>query len=290
MITASPARIRLAEALNNDISGTFGGFPIRFLLYMTRLSKIISLKKKYVDKLKELNSEAELKKPLKRVQREFQKTYAFVILELEKINNELNSIFEGIHDFVHNVAPQLGFFDESMTMKLQCDETASILVEQSHRVVNSIRMKELVTQFTSLMLQITKFAENSHGAYELSSIDAAVNEIKGNLHEDNRKLFEDKVETGIAFIKNGLQEGGTMLDAFTNSTSKIRKDYPVKYAVHPSSDEEVVEVEEEEVVEREDGEEHEDEEELEEEEEEDEDFEEEREGVVTRDGKFHLIA
>ena len=65
-MTASLARIRLAEALYNDISGTYGGFPIRFLLFMTKLSKLIALKRQYVCKLKEMNSDVELLQPFRK--------------------------------------------------------------------------------------------------------------------------------------------------------------------------------------------------------------------------------
>ena len=168
------------------------------------------------------------------------------MLQLEKINAELNSTLEGLHDFM----PQLGFMDQSTALKNQCDETAAQLIEQSQRIVESEQMKTLVSKLTSLMLQINKYAENDLGSYELSSLDNTMKSIKKSLNQKNIP-FEDKVETSIAYIKNGLQEGGNMLDAFSNNGSKKSKHKPMeinKQINISSTDEEEEEEEEEEEI------------------------------------------
>lgn len=224
LVTALPAQIRLAEALNNKASGTYGGFPVRFLIYLTKLSKIITLKRKYVDKLKEMNSEAERCKPFKdNFNREFQRSYAFVILELEKINHELNTTFNNLQEFMRTVAPQLGMFDQSLVIKHECDETATHLVESSHCYVESKRMKTLVTKLTSLMLQVNSFAARNSGTFEMSSLDEALRDIKSTLNVKNIPLFEDKVETSVEYIKNDLQEGVSMFSAFNTRKVKSEK-------------------------------------------------------------------
>lgn len=220
---SSPARLRLTEALNDENSGTYGGFPIRFLLYMTGLSKVISLKKKYVDKLKQMNSQVELQQPFGGIRKEFQKDYAFVVLELEKINKEMDSMFQGIQSFLQNDAAKIGIYDQSNVIKDRCHEAATELVQQSHQILQDECVKELIVNLTSLMLQINNIAEGESGAFELSSLDDAVREIKCSLRADNVKLFEDKVETSIAFMKNGLQEEQSMLAAFSNNKQKKSK-------------------------------------------------------------------
>lgn len=181
------------------------------------------MKKQYVDKLREMNSKVELRQPFGGVSKDFQKNYAFVVLELDKINHEMNSIFENIEQYIHKEAPHMAALDQSLNARNRCDEQAAELIEQSHRVVNDDRMRALTLQFTSLMLQINHVAEGESCSSKLSLLDQAVHEIKDSLHPNNRKLFEDKVETSIAFLKNGLQEGQSMLAAFTNNRHKSKE-------------------------------------------------------------------
>ena len=63
--TASPTQICLKEALTNDSMGNYGGFPIKFLLLITRLSQLLDRKKKHILKLSELNTMAERRKSFK---------------------------------------------------------------------------------------------------------------------------------------------------------------------------------------------------------------------------------
>ena len=244
---SSPANIRLKEALSDVKSGTYGGFPIRFLLYMTRLSNVIALKKTNVDKLREMNSHVEMRQLFGGIRKNFQREYAYVVLELDKINREMNAIFEGIHSFLQTDAQQLGIYDQTNAVRLRCHTEAAELVQQSHQIVRDSRAKDLITNLTSLLLQINSVADGSSGTFELSSLDDALKEIKESLCTENVKLFEDKVETSISFIKNGLQEEQSMLAPFTNNKRSKQKTPPtVARVVQFSSADELEDEEEEE--------------------------------------------
>ena len=213
--SASPARIRLEEALNNDIAGTYGGFPIKFLLLITRLSKILNAKKQLVDKLTEMNTEAEKKKSFKiTVTRDFQKKYALVILELEKLNKKLKSTMNSVHANIGQLLPGFDPFDQVHILKQHCDDDAKDLIERSQGILKDQKIETLITKLTSLMLQVKQFAENDLSGYELSLLDTTVKDIKATLHPNNVSTFVDQVETNIAFIKNGLEKNNNF-DAFS---------------------------------------------------------------------------
>ncbi|KAK3604624.1 hypothetical protein CHS0354_028983 [Potamilus streckersoni] len=85
--------------------GTYGGFPIRFLVLVTRLSKILSIKKEWIKQLKDMNTEAEkMKSYQKTIPIEFQKKYANIILELENLNKDLNEYLIGVQQFCQEVS------------------------------------------------------------------------------------------------------------------------------------------------------------------------------------------
>lgn len=218
----------MKEALNNQSSGTYGGFPIQFLLQITDLSKAIIKKRKYVNKLREMNSKVELGQTFGGIERDFQKSYAFVILELDKINNEMNSIFERIQTFIHLEEPHMGALDQSLNVRNQCNEQALDLIDQSPYIINNDEMFSLTQKFTSLMLQINHVAESEEScSAKLSLLDQAVHEIKESLHEKNKKLFEDKVEINIAFLKARLQNEQSSLSAFSSKNMQKTKLLPL---------------------------------------------------------------
>jgi len=222
--------IRLTNALNDDKAGTYGGFPIKFLLQMTKLSKLVKLKKKYIEKLKLTNDQAEIKHPFNEgFTLEFQKEYAFVILNLEKINKELTSTFESIYSYMSMNAQQLVCYDQRSTLKLECDEIANDMISQSQHIIMNDHLKGLVAKFTSLMLQINKLSDETEpigGSLDLSLIDESLNEIKLSIKGENKSLFENGIETNIGFIKSGLQNGSSLLATFVknrNTTNTLEK-------------------------------------------------------------------
>ncbi|XP_066917544.1 protein lin-9 homolog [Clytia hemisphaerica] len=213
----SPTRLRLKEELRKGSGGTFGGFPVHFLLQLTTLSKAIALKKEYVKKLKEMNSKVELAQPFGYIKKDFQRDYAFVVLELDKINTEMNDIFDNIQHYIHTDAPHMGALDQSLNVRNECNEKAMDLIEQSQCILHDEHMLTLTKQFTSLMLQINHVAESEEPcSAKLSLLDSAVEEIKETLHPSNKKLFEDQVEISIAFLKNNLQNEKSSLSAFSH--------------------------------------------------------------------------
>ncbi|CAH3194733.1 unnamed protein product, partial [Porites evermanni] len=86
------------------MSGTLGGFPIRFLILVTRLSKILLVKKECIEKLRDMNTQAEKMKSYQEpIDKEFQRRYASVVLELERLNKDLNEYLTGVQEYCQEV-------------------------------------------------------------------------------------------------------------------------------------------------------------------------------------------
>ncbi|XP_072545993.1 protein lin-9 homolog isoform X2 [Salminus brasiliensis] len=79
--------------LSGTEDGTLGGFPVKFLVQVTRLSKILSIKKEHIKQLREMNTEAEKQKTHSAaLQLDFQKKYASIVLDVEQLNKDLNKV------------------------------------------------------------------------------------------------------------------------------------------------------------------------------------------------------
>ncbi|KAJ7373490.1 Protein lin-9 [Desmophyllum pertusum] len=226
LIGASPGRLRLQDAISQQgQGGTLGGFPIRFLILVTRLSKILLVKKECIEKLRDMNTQAEKMKSYQEpIDKEFQRRYASVVLELERLNKDLNEYLTGVQEYCQELAPEQGVqsMDQSTSVKRRCDEEATRVVEENNtsmglNAITSQPLVHIVSSLTSLMLQIKSLAENDLNTFEFKSLSDAVDEIKKSIDPSNISCFQNNVEIHVAHIQSGLSQMGN-LHAFSSSS------------------------------------------------------------------------
>ena len=220
LLGASPLKGKVFTIEN----GSYGGFPIKFLALVTKLSKILSNKKDLIGKLKDMNTEAEkLKSHGSAYPIHFQQEYAALVLELEGLNKELDESLTGVQEHCQEIAPEqgLGTMDLPSDIKKKCEEEAKKMVTRSNtahgkRMVRSERTIELIIHLTALMLQIKTFAENDYTSFEFKSLQDTLKEIKGSIDPSNISAFENNVEIHMNHIQSGLSQMGN-LHAFSSS-------------------------------------------------------------------------
>lgn len=243
----------LNDGTNINDGCMLGGFPVRLLLLITRLSKILKVKKELVQKLDEYNSNAEIVRVQKgHYSRDFQMKYATLVLELEKLNKDLSEHLSAVQCLCEEFAPELKIFSETghnaEEMRKRCVIEAREMVNRANKsddvnIVKSQRATELVTKLTALVLQIRDFASsapttqsmasqsntNSNSSFEFTqnrtfidtqSLQLALADIKKDLYQKNASIFEDKVEVHMKHIECGLNQY-SKLHAFKDSEDNI---------------------------------------------------------------------
>ncbi|KAK3796972.1 hypothetical protein RRG08_015838 [Elysia crispata] len=200
--------------------GTYGGFPIKFLVLVTRLSKILKVKRDWIDQLSSMNTTAEKRNSFQEpITLDFQKTYAGIVLELEKLNKDLNEYLNGVQTYCLDIVPELGVVpaEPPSEIKRKCDEEASKTVTricrdmlQNRRTSNNDRVLKLVSDLTSIMLQIKTFSENENSSFEFGSLQESLQAIKGGLDANNINVFQNNVEIHINHIQSGLSQMGNL--------------------------------------------------------------------------------
>ncbi|XP_059170889.1 protein lin-9 homolog [Physella acuta] len=210
--------------------GTYGGFPIKFLVLVTRLSKILQVKKDWIKQLSDMNTTAEKKSSFQEpITLEFQKTYAGIVLELEKLNKDLNDYLNGVQTYCLDIAPEQGVTpaEPPSEIKRKCDEEAEETVSricrgmlQNRRTANNEKILQLVGDLTSIMLQIRTFSENENSSFEFGSLQESLQSIKSRLDANNINVFQNNVEIHINHIQSGLSQMGN-LHAFAASKPKV---------------------------------------------------------------------
>uniref|UniRef100_T1IXW4 DIRP domain-containing protein n=1 Tax=Strigamia maritima TaxID=126957 RepID=T1IXW4_STRMM len=197
---------------------TLGGFPIKFLVLVVRLSKILDVKKEKIRQLREMNTQAEKMKSYQEpITIDFQKRYAGVVLELDKLNKDLNEYLQQVQQYCQEIAPEQGLEPMNQNSKLRekCEEESIDLVENENNAlgrkgVQNERVLKLVTRLTALMLQIKCLAENDLNSFELKSLSESLAEIQDNVEKNNLRTFQNNVEVHVNHIQSGMSQMGNL--------------------------------------------------------------------------------
>ncbi|CAG0895134.1 unnamed protein product, partial [Darwinula stevensoni] len=189
------------------------GFPVCFLVHIVRLQKILALKKEKVGVLKTMNTEAEKCRSYGyQVSRDFKRRYATVVLDLEKLNKDLNRFLLEVQEFCQEWAPEHFHSAPSSHFKELCNDQARLLVTSYNNrgessATSHVKKQEaldLIIGLTSLLIQVKSLAENDMNSYELGSLTDTMEDLQKELHEENSKKFQDEVEVHLRHFQAGL--------------------------------------------------------------------------------------
>ncbi|XP_033847025.1 protein lin-9 homolog [Periophthalmus magnuspinnatus] len=227
LINQSPWKSKLSGAEGE----TLGGFPVKFLVQVTRLSKILMIKKEHIKHLKEMNTEAEkLKSYSMPIDLDFQKRYATTVLELEQLNKDLNKVLQEVQQFCCELAPDQGLVpaDHPTELRRRCEEEAQQMVllgnslQDGQQVVSNHSLTQLISRLTALLLQIKCLADGGDlNAFEFKSLTDSLNDIKASIDPSNLSCFQNNVEIHVAHIQSGLSQLGNLHAFAANNTNAV---------------------------------------------------------------------
>ncbi|KAL3052511.1 protein lin-9 homolog [Trematomus bernacchii] len=227
LINLSPWRNKLPGAEGD----TLGGFPVKFLVQVTRLSKILMIKKEHIKHLKEMNTEAEkLKSYSMPIDLDFQKRYATTVLELEQLNKDLNKVLHEVQQFCCDLAPDQGMVpaDHPTELRRRCEDEAQQMVQLSNSLkdgqqsVTNPSLTQLMSRLTALLLQIKCLADGGDlNSFEFKSLTDSLNDIKASIDPSNLSCFQNNVEIHVAHIQSGLSQLGNLHAFSANNTNAV---------------------------------------------------------------------
>ena len=150
--------------------GVLGGFPIRLLLMITRLNKILNIKRETVGKLSSLNAEAErMRAQQQAFSKEFQSNYAVLVLDLEKLNKDLQDYLNGVQRYCEELAPELKLSSEEAAVSeaatdanvsTRIEEIKQKLLSESNALVQRLNVKVAVEERPEATSQISDSLHN----------------------------------------------------------------------------------------------------------------------------------
>ncbi|WKY01205.1 hypothetical protein Q1695_015315 [Nippostrongylus brasiliensis] len=193
-----------------------GNFPVRMLVILVKVAKLLEIKKKLVKTLTELNNEAEKESILTEVYTPvFQERYARTVVDLETVNRQVNIYLNGIQEYNAQLLPHLSEISVSArpeALRRMCTSHASQIVRhcnQNLNVTNSQALR-LITSLTSLLLQIRSLGQQKMTPMDLTALNDSISEIQQMISPKNYNCFQDHVEVHMKQVHSVMLKSGAM--------------------------------------------------------------------------------
>lgn len=188
-------------------TGSIGGYPIKLLETMVLVRKTLEIKHLQLLKIRRLNVEAEVVKSFgDNAPEDFQKKYAALLIEMERINRDLA-------DYMNMLQAQMDLFitdkDELQTitptyLREKCRDLAMQTFAKNN--VNSIQddaMVKLIGNLATIMW-ITSNLKNEQYTNVEEVLSGCLVETSKSLDPENRSIFEKSVQSHIHQIQIGI--------------------------------------------------------------------------------------
>ncbi|CAH8474458.1 unnamed protein product [Schistosoma turkestanicum] len=182
----------------------------KFLIDIIKLCKILERKYSSIETLKQLNDTAELELSVNQnnITIQFQHTYAILILNIDKINQELKHYMNQVLSYVSTMAKEQNMMELNSIIdwRRRCDDEAQEIVNrmkdlQIYKLIDETKL-DLVTKLISILLYLSNLSDHRYMNQIPACLDSIFNEIKHDIHPSNIKCFETTVESVIGQILN----------------------------------------------------------------------------------------
>ncbi|KAF5282033.1 hypothetical protein FQA39_LY00557 [Lamprigera yunnana] len=196
------------------VDGRMGGFPVKLLEKVVLVTKILTVKKAKIKLLKSMNTEAEKFSSFETLMPEnFERRYASILIDLERLNQDLKNFLDEIQVLCHEIAPEpsVAAMLAPSLLREKCREEACEIVQRNNTViaadkgpVTNASILELITDLTALMLQVKSLSDSDQNAYELQVLQGTMEVVKRKLTASNQQAFQNHVEVHMKHIQKGL--------------------------------------------------------------------------------------
>ncbi|XP_026746734.1 protein lin-9 homolog [Trichoplusia ni] len=187
---------------------TIGSYPFALLELIVKLRRILNAKRDKINLLKEYNCDAEKRKSFgQKMPEDFERKYAAVVIDLEKMNMDLQDYINDVQQYCQQIAPEPSLAAMLVPSHLReiCRGKASLLVEKHNNgSVKDPNLIDLITDLIALMLQVKSLSDSDQNAYELTVLQGTMEQIKMKLEPHHQKLFQNNVEIHMHRIQMGL--------------------------------------------------------------------------------------
>nr|XP_023029837.1 protein lin-9 homolog [Leptinotarsa decemlineata]XP_023029838.1 protein lin-9 homolog [Leptinotarsa decemlineata]XP_023029839.1 protein lin-9 homolog [Leptinotarsa decemlineata] len=200
----------------NTEEGKIGGFPAKLLERMVLVTKILNVKNSKIKLIKCMNSEAEKMNSFDQtIPEEFERRYASILIDLEKLNIDLQMYLDEMQIYCQQIAPEpsVAAMLAPSHLREKCREEATDIVDRHNMIIAGDKSScqnplilDLITDLTALLLQVKCLSDSEQNSYELQVLQGTMEQIKRKLSTSNQPVFQSNIEVHVKQIEFGLNQ------------------------------------------------------------------------------------
>lgn len=197
-------------------TGSIGGYPVKLLEAMVLVRKTLEVKQLQLLKIRRMNVEAEVVKSFgDNAPEDFQKKYASLLVEMERINRDLS-------DFMNILQSQADLFiadrEELQVLtptylREKCRDLAmQTFMKNNNNAIQDDAMTKLIGNLSTIMWVTSNLKNDQYSNVE-EVLSTCLLETSKTLDPENVPLFEKTVESHIHQIQIGIFDDPTILQS-----------------------------------------------------------------------------
>lgn len=188
-------------------TGSIGGYPVKLLKSMVLVRKTLEVKQLQLLKIRRMNVEAEVVKSFgDNAPEDFQKKYASLLVEMERINRDLAdymNILQATADMFIADKEELQVLTPTYLREKCRDLAMQTFMKNNNNAIQDDSMTKLIGNLATIMW-VTSNLKNDQYANVEEVLATCLLETRKSLDEENVGLFEKTVESHIHQIQIGI--------------------------------------------------------------------------------------
>lgn len=193
-------------------TGSIGGYPIKLLEAMVLVRKTLEVKQLQLLKIRRLNVEAEVVKSFgDNAPEDFQKKYASLLVEMERINRDLAdymNILQAQSDLFISDKDELQVLTPTYLREKCRDLAMQTFMKNNNNAIQDEAMTKLIGNLSTIMWVTSNLKNDQYSNVE-EVLETCLLETSKSLEPENIPLFEKTVESHIQQIRMGIFDDPT---------------------------------------------------------------------------------
>lgn len=192
------------------LSRTHTGHPFKLIETILRVTKLLAAKQSKLKRLQQMNSDVAINKSYDEpISEDDQRQYANLIIQLEKINREVQVNLNEIQGYAQHLVkePTMATMLQPSYLREKCREMGEESVQKYNIYgMTDMRTLGLIQRLGTIMWVASHLGNNDQFSHVLRVLEGCIEEAKGHLAPENIDGFNKNVMVHIHHIKLGISQ------------------------------------------------------------------------------------
>ncbi|XP_014102398.2 protein lin-9 homolog [Bactrocera oleae] len=221
------------------------GYPAKLLETLVRLKRALASKRSKLQRLSEMNNEAELKasqqlaaahnnsnsssdesqntnETMPQLSEEFQRRYASIVISMEKMNRDMQDYLNDVQAFAGDLTrdPQVQAMLAPSYLREKCREAAEDAVQRNNQgTVQNKGVLALIKNLATVLLVASHLGNDGNSAEVSKVLEGCIEEVRSSLSGVNVETFQKNVQIHLHHVRMLAANNSVMMSNSAISTA-----------------------------------------------------------------------